>query len=329
MEYFTFFKDIKIRILNSYVFIGVEEFVKDRAYEDLKTHVLKGANESFNFQILSEDTELYEVVAAVNTLPFMADRRLVVWNNPKVLTGDMSDKEMKMVTEVMDSLHDGVCLLIFIKGKPDTRRKAYKLLEKRSTVVEFNPLSDLQAAKWVGSYFTKNGKEIDLLTAETIVFKVGTSVRELNNEVIKIAASMGDRKRVEKKDLRVLTGSNVDVNIFNLISSTVYGTEKNGLKKICQLLDSGESSQRIRGAFAFKLRSYYQVQALLATGMKPDEIKGIFGNSKVVAESKKLSGQQVRKGVETLEYVDYAVKNGLMTERIGVEYAFAQIFLVK
>ena len=51
MDHLTFFKDIKERVLRSYVFLGSEEFVKEKAMHELKERVLNGANEDFNLQI--------------------------------------------------------------------------------------------------------------------------------------------------------------------------------------------------------------------------------------------------------------------------------------
>ena len=39
--------------------------------------------------------------------------------------------------------------------------------------------------------------------------------------------------------------------------------------------------------------------------------------------------EQIKRGIDALEYADYAVKNGLLSEGAAVEYAVASAFLSK
>lgn len=331
MDHLTFFKDVKSRILASYVFVGAEEFVKERALDELKVYALEGANEDFNLQVLGEEAEVSDAYEAVSTLPFMGIRRLVIWNNPKIFAKEMGDDSLELLKEMLDTLHNGVCLLIFIKGVPDKRRKYYKILKDKSTLVEFNPLSDFDATRWVGSYFKKHGKEIDLPTAEEIVSMVGTSVMDLNNEVGKIYAVMGERVRVEKEDLKLLSGNNISFDTFEMLNSFLRGESEKAMGELYRLLKRGDSGFMILGALTSKLRGYYQAKVMLEGGKSKNEVISImgggYGAKRAAEECGKLSLEQLRQAIETLEYADYAVKNGLMTETAAVEYAVAHTFV--
>lgn len=331
MDHLTFFKDVKSRILPCYTFVGTEEFVKERALEDLKANALNGALEDLNLQIMGEDAQVSDVYEAVSTLPFMAKRRVVIWNNPKVFTKEMNEQALELLKETLITLHDGVCLVVYIKGAADKRRKFYKLLKDNSCIVEFNPLSDFDAARWVGSYFKKHHKEIDLPTAEEIVGLVGTSVMELNNEVEKIYVSMGERVRVQKQDLQLLTGNNIAYGVFEMISCFLKGDDKEGMTRMYRLLKRGDSGFMMLGAIASKLRSYYQAKTMLVSGMNKatviEKLGGGFGAKKAVEECERLDISKLEAGIEALEYVDYAIKNGLMSEAAGVEFAVATAFI--
>ena len=331
MDHLTFFKDIKGRVLRSYVFLGSEEFVKEKAMHELKERVLNGANEDFNLQIIGEDAELSAVYEAVSTLPFMGGMRLVIWNNPKVFTKEMGEGDLNLLKEMLVTLHDAVCLLIFIKGAPDKRRKYYKVLKEESNIVEFNSLSDFEAARWVGSYFKRNGKEIELPVAEEIVAAIGTSVMDLNNEVGKIRAAMGERNKVEKQDLKVLSGSNISFDVFEMINCFLRNDSEKGMSELYRLLKRGDSGFMILGAVASKLRGYYQAKMFLNSGMNKaktvEAMGGGYGAKRAVNECESLSMEQIKRGIDALEYADYAVKNGLLSEGAAVEYAVASAFL--
>lgn len=333
MDHLTFFKDVKSRILSSYVFLGGEEFVKERALDEIKLRALEGGNEDFNLQILDENAEIIEVYEAASILPFMGTRRLVIWNNPKVFTKEMSSDNLDLLNTMLTTLHDAVCLVIVIKGAPDKRRKYYKILKENSMIVEFNPLTDFEAAKWVGSYFKKHGKEIDLQTAEEIVSMVGTSVMDLNNEVGKIYVSMGERLQVEKQDLKVLSGNNISFDVFEMVNCFRKGDNQKAMGELYRLLKRGDSGFMILGAVSSKLRGYYQAKIMLEGGMQKSriitEMGGGYGAKRSVEECTGFSMEQLKCAIDALEYADYAVKNGLMSEAAAVEYAVATAFVLK
>lgn len=328
MDHLTFFKHIKESIKKCYVFLGDEEFVKERAIDALKETVLKDANVDFNLQHLGEDADVTAVTEAVSTLPFMGEVRLVVWNNPKIFTREMSDDDLENLGGMLTSLHDAVCLLIAIKGNADKRRKYYKVLKGAAELVEFNALSEFEAARWVGSTMKKQGKQIDLDTAEEIVARVGTSVMELNQETAKLTAICGDR--VTKDDLRVITGANISFDVFGMISCLLSGKKDEGMSRLYRLLERGDNGFMIMGALAAKLRGYYQAKILLEKGMKKPQVietlGGGYGAKKAVEECSGLSIQAIKIGVDALAYAEYAVKNGLMSEGIAVEYAVGSAF---
>lgn len=333
MNHLTFFKDIKTSIHLSYVFMGQEEYVKERALDELRTKVLDGGNEDFNLQVLGEDTELNEVYESVATLPFMGDRRLVIWNNPRMFLKEINDEDLELLKEIIETLHDSVCLVIVIKGLPDKRRKYFKILKDKCTLVEFNPLTEFDAAVWVCTYFKRKTKQIEPSMAEKIVEMVGTSVLDLNNEVEKINAAMGERVLVEDSDLKVLTGGNINFGVFEMINSFLCGNSKKGMEEMYRLIESGQSGFMILGTLAAKLRSYYQAQVLLQSGMERsaviEALGGGYGAKMAVKECNRFSSDGLKRGIDALEYADFAIKNGLLNEKSAVEYAITKIFMVK
>ena len=78
MNHKEFFKAVKSGQIGSlYLMEGVEEYIKQSALEQLRKAVLPVGLEVLNESVL-ENPSLHVLKAAAETLPFMADRRLVL-----------------------------------------------------------------------------------------------------------------------------------------------------------------------------------------------------------------------------------------------------------
>lgn len=328
MDHTTFFKHVKEQIDRGYVFVGNEEFVKERAVEALIEVALSKGNRDFNFQRMSDMAEIKDVIAAVSTLPFMGEMRLVLWEDPKIFKKEMSDSELDSLKEMLKSLHEFVVLLIVIKGSADKRRKYYKILKDNCELVEFNTLDDFEAARWVGSTLKKHGKVIDIETAQKIVSMVGTSVLDLNQEVNKIIEISGDT--ICASDLRVICGNSISFDVFAMFNCFLQNKGSEGMNKLYRLLERGDSAFMIIGAVSSKFRGYYNAKLMLEKNIKNqdiiDALGGGFGAKRAISECRAFSINQIKTAVEALSYSEFAIKNGFMSEKVAAQYALCTAF---
>ena len=106
MNHMTFFKSLKENTVAScYLFDGEEEYIKESALQALKNHLLPQGLETLNYSLM-ENPPVDELVAAVQTLPFMSEKRLVVVKNLNLL-GVKGKKEE-------ENFSDGCFLAFFV-----------------------------------------------------------------------------------------------------------------------------------------------------------------------------------------------------------------------
>lgn len=329
MNHMDFFNKIKTEIQSSYVFIGEEEFVKNKALNDLKELCVGDGNEFFNVSILNEDASVIDLYEACETLPFMCEKRFVVLKNPKAFLTEMSESDLKLIESTLKDMHEYVCLVIYLNSI-DKRKKLYKLFKEHSTIVEFNRLDEFEAVRWVRSTLKKQGIDINTNDAEILVNMVGVNLLDLNNEVNKLITFIGDRKVVTANDFDIIKASNINFNVFNMIDSFLSGNREKGIGQYYKLMLSGVSGFMIIGALASKYRSYYNAKTMLDSGVSKatviKELGGNYGAKKTVEQCGKLSFDQIKKTVDALQYADYAIKNGLMKEKIATEYVIYNAF---
>ena len=91
MERRTFFDEVsKGHIASCYVLEGPEEYIKRSALEALRKRLLPAGLEDMNETRLL-DPDANSLIAAAETLPFMADKRLVVVQECGMLQGRPKD----------------------------------------------------------------------------------------------------------------------------------------------------------------------------------------------------------------------------------------------
>ena len=116
------------------LFEGEEEHLKQEALSELRHAVLPEGMETLNETIL-EDPSLDQLIADVETQPFMADKRLVIIRDLPALMG-RSEADERLIA-YLPSVPESCILLFYCTGKPDGRKKLYNAVKKLSGIVTF------------------------------------------------------------------------------------------------------------------------------------------------------------------------------------------------
>lgn len=331
MKHLAFFQEIRKEIKPSYVFCGSEEYVKESALNALVA-TLPEETQAFNLERMGENSTTGQVYTACETLPMLADRRVVIWKDPKVLLSAAGDQELAAVKELLANLPPTTCLIIYLTGQIDKRRKAFTMLKNASTVVAFDPLDEFEAVRWVTSTAKKAGKEIAAKDAQLLVEQTGTSIQSLKGELDKLIAHAGERSLLTQEDFALVTGRQVNFNAFAMLDKLLNGKAQEGMAMYYALIADGVSPFMLMGAAASKLRQLYSAKCLLQSGMKSaqviSELGGNFGAKQAVNACKNYGLSFLKQAVDNLMTADYQIKNGVMKEDAAVETAMVKAFVL-
>ena len=110
MDYMTLFTQIQKGSLGKlYLLHGPEEFTKEEALSQIIEKLVPASYRDLNYLILDgTETTADDIIAASETLPFMADRRLVVEITAVCLPGDRM-----MSTAKVPGKHHSTCLIFY------------------------------------------------------------------------------------------------------------------------------------------------------------------------------------------------------------------------
>lgn len=313
------------------LFEGEEEELKQAALSALRAALLPAGMEDLN-ETVFEAPETDQLIASAETLPFMADRRLIVVRDHPALSG-RAEADEKLVS-YLPSVPPTSLLLFYCIGKPDGRKKLYTTVKKLGGVVTFARMKGAELTRYVTDAFREAGKECDERTAEYLIFTVGPDAGLLRNEVRKIAGHAGERPSVTADDVSALATPSTECTVFQMVDAVVSGQNQRALLLARnQLLSGGEPA----GLMAMLLRQYRLLQHLkimLYEKKSRDYIREAMGLSPYVVEqymrqASAYTGGQVRKAAALCLETEVAFKSGRISPDSALEVLLIKLLSLR
>lgn len=312
----------------AYLFEGVEENIKAAALAALRGQILPEGLEELN-ENLMDNPPTDALIAAAETLPFLADKRLVVVREHPALSGKAEAEER--LTDYLAHVPDSCVMVFLCRGKADARKKLYRAIQKHGAVVTFSPLSDAELNAWIIKSFHALGKRCAPQTASLLAFTVGNDTAQLRAEMEKISALCGEREDVADEDVRAVATRSIECTVFDMVDAVVAGQEGRAFSLLKDMLLSG--SDRI-GILAMLLRQYRLLQhvKIMQFEKKPaQEIKqrlGIapFAAERCIRQAAAYSGREIKQAVDICLDTEYRIKSGRLNQEGALEAAMLAIF---
>lgn len=318
-------------ISGAYLFEGPEENLKAEALEALRAAILPAGLEELNESIM--DAPAPDAIrAACETMPFMADKRLVIVRDQPGLTGRQEADEslVSYLPDVPDS-----CVLIFLcVGKADGRKKMCTALKKLGRIVTFAPMTDDEVNAWVVRTFRDMGKGCSHQTASRLVFTTGRDTAQLQTEIAKLAAYAGEKGEVTDADVDVVATRSLECTVFNMVDAVVAGQEGKAFGYLRDMLMNGEDRIGILAMLLRQFRLMQHVKIMQYEKVAVPAIKqklGIapFAADRMLRQAANYSGGAIKQAVDICLNTEYMVKSGQMNVEGSLETAMLQIFALR
>ena len=172
-------------------------------------------------KIDAEEVEAPAILEAIQSLPFLASRKLVVLRN---LSANKPAAEQ--IEQIIDSAGDGTDI-IFHEPSPDKRTVFYKVLKSRTELQEYSELDVHGLAQWLSEEAKKLGGKISSADANYLVERVGPNQELLANELEKLLTY---NPEILRQDIDALTVKNPQSKVFDLLDATFSGHKKRALE---------------------------------------------------------------------------------------------------
>ncbi len=309
-----------------YFFHGPEEWIKQSAVSRMREKLLPPGLEELNETVM-EGSFAQTILEAAETLPVMADRRLVVVRDYPPLMQGKAKAEQEESQRVLDWLTDApdtASVVFYVRGAADMRKKLPAALAKLPGSVSFELLDDVELLKWANARLKKMGKKIDRTALDSLTFLAGRGLTRLDGELEKLAAYAGSRETIAAADVEKLVAPSLESSVFQMIDFLMDGKTYDAHRLYGALLRSGENRVGILAMLTRQMRMLTHIKRMRAQGAPLREIEEKLSLNHYAAT--RAQEKAARLDEETLEAMyracaqaDYDIKSGQIRDQAAVD----------
>jgi len=275
------------------------------------------------------ETPLGVVLEEAETIPFMAERKLVIAANAVFLTGAKDPSKVEHRTELLLPYLQAPAphtLLIFTVDaeKLDERKKLVKALKERKALKAFAPLAAEELPGWVERRAAKHGIRLERAALDRFLLYTGGQLQAMDAELAKLALFAGTEAAIRLETVESLVARSVEQNVFLLMEDIVGRRFDKAMNQLHELLKQKEEPIKLVMLMARQFRLIMQVKDLYAQGYSQQQAAAQLGSHpypvKLAADqAKAYSVEQLKTILTELANLDYAMKSGQTDKVLGLE----------
>lgn len=168
-----------------------------------------------------EEVEFNRLSEALTSLPFLADKKMVILRRPSANKQFVESVE-KLLAEVPETTE-----VIIVEPKLDKRLSYYKFLKKSTDFREYKQLDSAGMARWLVSEAKAKDGSFSLRDAQYLVERVGLDQQLLGNELEKLLLY---DPIITRQTIDLLTEATPQSTIFELLESAFGGNARRALE---------------------------------------------------------------------------------------------------
>lgn len=313
-----------------YLIYGEEAYLRNYYKNEFK-RVLVAEGDTLNFSYYEgSGTNPDEVAGMVQTMPFLAEHRVIIVENSgwfnKSSADDSEDKASGKTAGLLTALKDITedVIVVFVEEKVDKRNKLYKLVTSNGISEEFGIKDEDSLAKWVVGYARNMNKHMDAGAAYYLVSEVGLDMTLLQNEMNKLTAWALDKDSITREDVDTVCTHQVTNKIYDMIAAISGNRQKEALSLYYDLLTLRESPFHILSLLVRQYTQMLEVRDCMNRNEPLSMIASKLGMvdwkvKKIVDFCKRMSFAEIKSNLEACAIADEDIKKGNITDLLSVE----------
>ena len=301
-----------------YLLYGEEQYLI-RQYRDKLKHALAADDDTMNFSAFSgSDINQKEIIDLAETLPFFADRRLIL-----IEDSGLFKKSAEELADYMSSIPE-TTYFVFAEKEIDKKTKMYKQVKKNGSIVEFPRQNETTLSRWIEGRIRRNGKNITRDAYALFIRKTGDDMENIRMELEKLISYTLGRDVITDQDVEEICTVRVTNKIFEMVAAIVTRNTRKAMDLYEDLITLREPPMRILFLIARQFNQILQVKELMNQGMEKNGIASKlkmqpFVVGKTMPQAKSFSREQILSYVNLCVDTEEAVKTGRLDERLAVE----------
>lgn len=326
-----------------HIFYGEGDYSIRQALEEIKKSIGDPAALMTNTTVLEgKQVTIEQLRSACETVPFLADKRLVIVegllerfeskgrNNRKKSTRQADQpEEYKMIADSAKQLPE-FTELVLISGRINERNPLLSELRTVAKVRPFPPLKAAQLSPWIERRVKDAGGSITSSAISLLVRFVGNDLWIMANEVDKLMSFTGGRT-IEETDVRKVVSYAQEANIFSMIDAIMEFRMKSAQQLLQQLFRDGAMPAQLLVMLSRQVRIIFQIKEMRAQGKSRGEIQSKLGLAsdfvlrKAWEQAESYTPARIRDVYHRLLETDLAIKTGKFDGEIALNVLIAEL----
>ena len=286
-----------------YLLYGEEAYLK-KLYKNRFVKAMVPEGDTMNYRYFEgKNTNPKEIIDLAETLPFFAERRLIVLEN----TGFLKNATPELAEYLKDMPE--TTYMIFVESELDKRGKLYKAIKEKGHIVELKRQDEKTLIRWILGMAKKEKLQMSEAAVRYLLAKTGNDMENLGQEMEKLFCYCMNHTEITAADIDEICTTQIGNHIFDMVDAVAAKEQKKALTR--------------------QFRILMEVKEMDRTGIPPKEIAAKVGImpflvGKYRTQAKAFTRKELRGIVEAGVQTEEDVKTGKMGDILSVELFLVQ-----
>jgi len=327
-----------------YLLTGQDDFSLNESLEEIKKGVVDPALAEANTTILEgQQVTLDQLRLVVETIPFMAERRLVIIKGllarfePK---GKPGRQKRDTATAGQQNSHKSLAatmlqipestVLVLIDQEIKGNNPLFKELVGKVEVKSFPLLRGAKLRQWVEKRVVTEGGSISAQAVDLLVKLVGGNLWIMASEIVKLVLFASGR-RIEAEDVNRLVSYAQQSNVFTMVDAILESKGGVAEQQLQWLLQRGATSAYLLVMLSRQVQLIVRAKGLRSQKKSNIEIQNKLGVSadfafrKILEQAERYPLPRLRQVYARLLETDLAIKTGKYDGELALNILIATL----
>ena len=300
-----------------YLLSGEETYLTRQFYHRL-ADAIAGEDTMNVSRFQTKNPDLKEIISLADTMPFFAERRLILIENSGFFKKDTSELA-DYLPDMPDTTH-----ILFLEDEIDKRNRLFKKVKELGYFAEIKRQSEEDLEQWIISILNRDQIRLTRSTMSFFLETVGTDMNVIANELEKLVSYLGDRKVLEISDIQTICTRQISNHIFDMIDAISAHNRQRAFQLYYDLLALKEPPMRILYLITRQYLQLYQIREMQKRGLSGSDLAKSAGLNpyvarKVAQKASRFRDEDLKYCIEQCAQMDESIKTGKISDSIAVE----------
>ncbi len=325
-----------------YVLTGEDDYSRHQALEKIKKALGDPTALATNTSTFDSQVTLDQLKNACETVPFLAEKRLVIVEGLLGRFEDKSSRKKAKPTPAQDIPRKSFATainqlpeftaLVLIDGKVSDRNPLLQEISPKTEVHSFPLLKDAALRQWIAKRIAEVGAKISPRAVDLLVRFVGNNLWAMSNEIDKLVQFAGSRT-IEERDASELVSYVHEASVFAMIDAILDYRADVAERLLEQLIQQGAPPAYLLTMLARQASLIVRAKELASQRKPKVEIQSRLGLAlefvlrKTLEQAEKYSLTQLNELYHKLLEADLSIKTGRFDGELALNILVAELCL--